>query len=152
MLAVLIQRGGADDLQLAARECRLEDVGRVHRRTGGTGPHQHVQLINEEDGFGSLEFINDAFEALFKLAAVHGTRNQRTYIQLQNSFANEGSGHIPFCDALGQPFYDGGLANTRLTNEGGVVLVAAGQDLDDTLDLVLASHHRVQLAFFGQGG
>ena len=50
VLAELVERGGADALQLAARQRRLEDVGRVDGALGGAGAHERVQLVDEEDG------------------------------------------------------------------------------------------------------
>ena len=49
VLAVLVERGRADALELAAGERRLEDVGGVDRAFGGAGADQHVQLVDEQD-------------------------------------------------------------------------------------------------------
>ena len=49
VLAVLVERGRADGVQLAAREHRLEQVGRVHRALGRAGPDDRVQLVDEQD-------------------------------------------------------------------------------------------------------
>ena len=49
VLAVLVERGRADAAQLAARERRLEHVGRVHRALGRAGADQRVQLVDEQD-------------------------------------------------------------------------------------------------------
>ena len=49
MLSVLVKRGGADALDLAAREWRLQDVGRINRTLSGASANQRVQLINKEN-------------------------------------------------------------------------------------------------------
>ena len=49
-----------------------------------------------------------------------------------------------------EAFGDRGLADARLADERRIVLGAARQDLDDALDLLLATDHRVELA--GAGG
>ena len=49
VLAVLVQRGGADAVQLAARQRRLEHVARVHRALGLARADQGVELVDEED-------------------------------------------------------------------------------------------------------
>ena len=58
VLAVLVEGGRTDGLQLAAGEHRLEDAGRVDGALGRTGTHERVQLVDEEDdvaaGCGSL--------------------------------------------------------------------------------------------------
>ena len=55
-------------------------------------------------------------------------------------------------DLLGEPFDDGGLAHAGLADEDGVVLGAAGEDLDDPLDLLLATDDRVELGLAGELG
>ena len=47
ILAVLVQGGGADALQLAAGERRFQHVGGVHRTLGGPGADQRVHLVDE---------------------------------------------------------------------------------------------------------
>ena len=49
VLAVLVQRGGADHVQLAPRQRRLEHVARVHRALGRAGADDGVQLVDEGD-------------------------------------------------------------------------------------------------------
>ena len=49
VLAVLVERGGADGVQLAARQHRLEQVGGVHGALGGAGADDRVQLVDEQD-------------------------------------------------------------------------------------------------------
>ena len=49
MLAVLVERGRADAVQLAARQRRLQQVGRIHRAIGLAGADQRVHLVDEQD-------------------------------------------------------------------------------------------------------
>jgi hypothetical protein len=49
MLAVLVERGGADAVQLAPRQRRLEQVGGVHRAVGLARADQRVHLVDEQD-------------------------------------------------------------------------------------------------------
>src|SRR6266550_4226527 len=49
VLAVLIQRGGADGLQLAAGQHRLQYRGRVDRALGRARPDEGVDLVDEQD-------------------------------------------------------------------------------------------------------
>ena len=49
VLAVLVERGGADAVQLAARQRRLQHVGGVHRAFGLAGADQRVHLVDEQD-------------------------------------------------------------------------------------------------------
>ncbi len=52
VLAVLVERGRADAVQLAARERGLEHVAGVHRALGLAGADHGVQLVDEDDGAG----------------------------------------------------------------------------------------------------
>src|SRR5699024_11163486 len=47
MLPELVDGGGADGLQFAARQHRLEDTGGIDRAFGGAGTDQRVNLIDE---------------------------------------------------------------------------------------------------------
>jgi len=150
--AVLIERRRANALQLAARQRRLEDVGRVHAAARRASTDQHVHLVDEQDAVGLLELLDHALEAFLELAAVHRAGHQRANVQLEHALSQQRRGRVARHDALGQPFDDGRLADTRLADERRVVLLAAAQDLDDALDLHLAPDHRIELAFFGQRG
>ena len=59
------------------------------------------------------------------------------------------SGHVAVDDPLGEALDDRGLADAGLADQDGVVLGAAGEDLDDAADLVVAPDHRVELAVLG---
>ena len=49
MLAVFVERGRADAVQLAARQRRLQQVGRIHRAVRLAGADQRVHLVDEQD-------------------------------------------------------------------------------------------------------
>ena len=49
VLLVFVERGGADAVQLAARERRLEQVRGIHRPVGLAGADQRVHLVDEQD-------------------------------------------------------------------------------------------------------
>ena len=52
VLAVLVERGRADAVQLAARQRGLEHVARVHGAFGLAGADHGVQLVDEQDDAG----------------------------------------------------------------------------------------------------
>src|SRR5204862_161741 len=75
VLAVLVERRRADRLQLAAREGRLEDRGRVDRALGRARADEVVQLVDEQDDVAPLhDLLHDLLEALLELAAVLRSR------------------------------------------------------------------------------
>ena len=74
VLAVLVERGGADAVQLAARQRRLEHVARVHRALGLARADERVQLVDEEDDLPVRvrHLLEHGLEALLELAAELG--------------------------------------------------------------------------------
>ena len=61
-------------------------------------------------------------------------------------------GHVALDDAAGEALDDGGLADTGLADQDGVVLGASGQHLDDPADLLVAADDRIELALAGRLG
>ena len=88
VLLVLAQGGGADDVQVAARQRGFEHVGGVHRALGGARAYHRVYLVYKEDYFalGALDFFNDSFEPLLKLAAVLGAGNKGAEVERHQVF------------------------------------------------------------------
>ena len=153
VLAILIQRGRTDDLDVAARERRLQDVRRIHRAFGRARADNHMQLINKQDHvFGVLQLVEHALNALFKLAAVLGARNHTGQIERNQTLALQVLGYVAGHNLLCQALGNRSLANARVTNERRIVLGAAGQDLDDAVDLFLTADDWVKLALAGSPG
>ena len=152
ILAVLVQRGRTDAVQLAPGQHGLEQVACIHGTVGLARTHDGVQLINEEDdlALALLDLIQDALQALLKLAAVLCTGHQRTHVQAEHGAVLQVLGHIAAHDPLGQALGDGGLANAGLTDQAGVVLGLTGQDADHIADLLITADHGVQLLLPGQ--
>ena len=151
VLAVLVERGRADALELAPRQRWLEDVRSVDRALGGTGTDQRVELVDEEDRVvGVPELLDDLLEALFELAAVLGAGHERPDVERQDPLVQQRLGHVARDDPVRQTLGDRGLADAGLPDQRRVVLQPARQDLDDTLDLLLAADDRIELA--GAGG
>ena len=152
VLAVLVERGGADHAQLAAGEQRLEHVAGVHRALGGAGADDGVELVDEGDdlALGVGDLLEHGLEALLELAAVLGAGHHRAEVEADQALVLEALGHVALDDAAGQALDDGGLADARLADEHGVVLGAARQHLDDPADLLVAADDRVDLAGAGR--
>src|SRR5450759_5788211 len=150
VLAVFVQCGGAYALQLAPGERRLEDVRGVDRSFGGTGADQRMKLIDEEHRVvGASQLFDDLLEALLELAAVFGAGNERTDVERQDALVGERFGDVATDDPVGQALRNRCLAKSGLANQSRVVLRASGQDLDDSLDLLLTADDRIELAQAG---
>src|SRR5690606_3573611 len=147
VLAVLVERRRADRLQLAAGEQRLQAVRGVDRALGGTGTHERVDLVDEDDDVAArADLLRDLLEALFEVAAVAGSGDERAEVERVDLLVLQRLGDIALDDRLGEALDDGRLADAGLADEDGVVLRAARQDLHDALDLLLAPDHRVELS------
>ena len=154
VLAIFVERGRADAVQFAAGQHGLEQVAGVHGAFGLAGADDGVQLVDEENdaAFGRLDFLEDGFETLLELAAELGSGDQRAHVERDDLLVFQTFGHVAAHDALGQTFDDGGLADAGLADEHGIVLGAAGQDLDDAADFFVAADDRVELVLRGRLG
>ncbi len=83
MLAVLVERGRADAVQLTARKRRLQQVGGIHRPIRLAGTDQRVHFIDEEDDLAvlRLHLVEHRLQPLFELAAIFRTGNQRAHVE-----------------------------------------------------------------------
>src|SRR4029077_2375193 len=154
VLAVLVERGGADGAQLTARERGLEQVGGVDRAFRRAGAHQRVQLVDEEDDLavGGFDLLEDGLEAVLKLASELGSCDKCAEVEPDDAFALQALRHVTLRDPLREPLCDGGLADAWLADENGVVLRPSRKDLNDTADLLVTADDRVELAFPGELG
>ena len=150
VLAVLVERGGADGLQLAAGEHRLEDRRGVDGALGGTGTDERVQLVDEQDDVAAgADLLEHLLEALLEVAAVAGAGDEGAEVERVELLALERLGDVVGDDLLGEALDDGGLADAGLADEHRVVLGAARQHLHDPLDLAVAADDRVELLLAG---
>jgi hypothetical protein len=150
VLAVLVYRGRADDLDLTARERRLEDGGGVYRALGGARPDEVVDLVYEQDDVAVVgDLLHYLLEALLELAAVLGAGDERAEVKGVNLFVTEDLGYTPLGYLLGKPLDDGGLADPRLADDDGVVLGAPHQDLHDPGYLLAPPDNGVELVLLG---
>jgi hypothetical protein len=149
VLAVFIERGRANAMQLAARERGLEHVARIHRALGLAGTDHGVQLVDEEDDLPFLlgQIIEHAFQALFEFAAELGAGDQRAHVEREDAFVAQTLGHFAVDDAQREALDDRGLADARLADQHGVIFGTPLQHLDGATDFVIAADHWVELAF-----
>jgi hypothetical protein len=104
VFAVLVERGGADALQLAAAEGGLDDVGGVHRALGGAGADDGVQLVDEEDDvLGAADLVHHRLDALLELAAVLGAGDHQGEVEGDDLLVAQDLRHVAVGDFLGEP-------------------------------------------------
>ena len=153
VLAVLVEGRRTDALEFTAAERGLDDVARVHRAFGGTGTHDGVQFVDEEDDVArTADFVHHRLDAFLELAAVLGAGDHQREVERDDLLVPQQFGDVAARDLLRQAFGDGGLANAGFAEQHGVVLRAAAEHLDDAFDLVLAADDGIQLALLGKFG
>ena len=153
VLAVLVEGRRADDLNFAAREGGLQNIGGVHAALGVARANDVMHLVDDENDVAELaNFLNKTLHAALELAAELRAGDERGEVKEIDLLAAELEGHLARGDALGKALGNGRLADARLADEAGVVLLAAVENLNDALDLLVAADHRVELAVAGALG
>ena len=149
VLPVLVERRGANRVQLAAREHRLQHLRRIHRAFGGACADDRVQLVDEENdlALGVGDLLEHGLEPFLELAAILRPGNERSHVEREDLLVLEPFRHVAADDPLRKAFDDGGLADAGLADEHRVVLGATREHLDDAANLLVAADHRVELAF-----
>jgi hypothetical protein len=148
IFAVLVEGGCADGAQASASQGRLQHIAGVHRAFGCACADQSVQLVDEEDDLavGVFDLLEEGLEAVFEFAAIFCACDHAGEVEGDDTLVFEYLGDIAEDDAAGEAFDDGGLAYAGFTDEDGVVLGAAGEDLDDAANLLIAADDRIELA------
>ena len=154
VLAILVKGRGADGAEFAAGKLGLEQVGGIHRPLGRTGTDNRVKLINKKNNLslGSGDFFQESLETILELSAKLRTGNHGSDVHGDDPLVLERLGDIAAHDAAGKPLDNGGLSDTRFTDQNGVVLGAAGEDLHGAADLLVATDDRIDLPFAGELG
>ncbi len=147
VLAVLVERGGADRLELAAGEHRLEDAGGVDRPFGGAGTDERVDLVDEQDDVAAgLDLLEDLLQTLLEVASVARAGDEGAEIERVELLVAERVGHVVVDDLLGKAFDDRRLADAGLADQHRIVLGASREDLHHPLELAGAADHGIELA------
>jgi hypothetical protein len=148
VLSVLVERRRANRLQLAAGEGRLQDRSCIDRSLSRSSADEIVELVDEEDDVAALgDLLHHLLQPLLELAPVLRPGDEGREVEGVDLLPLEELGHLVRGDSRGQALDDGGLADAGLAYEDGIVLRAAGEDLHHPLDLRLAPHNRIELAF-----
>src|SRR5262249_1552218 len=147
-LPIFLVGGRADTAQRAAGERRLEQVRGIHRAARGRPRADHgVDLVDEHDRAGRrLELLDHLLEALFEIAAITRTREQRPHVEREDGGIAQHVRHLAVDDAPRQSFRDRGLADAGIADEQRIVFLAAAEHLDGAVDLGAAADQRVDLA------
>mmetsp|Transcript_37009 Transcript_37009/g.119487 ORF Transcript_37009/g.119487 Transcript_37009/m.119487 type:complete len:602 (-) Transcript_37009:725-2530(-) len=148
VLAVLGDRGRADALKLTARECGLEQVGRVDGSLGGARADEGMDLVDEENRLVGLRHLLEyRLKPLLEFAAVLGVSDEQAELERENAHPEQPLRRVAVDDALRDALGDRSLADARVANQHRVRLAAADEDLHAAAHLVGAPDARVELPF-----
>ena len=139
--------GRTNAAQRARRQCRLEQVGRIHRPARrGTRTNDGVDFVDEQHGIWlRLKLGDNRLQTLFEITTIAGARQQRPHIERVDHRFDQHFRHIALDDALGQTFGNRRFAHTRIAHIKRVVLGATAEDLNGALDLLIATDQRIDL-------
>ena len=153
VLAVLIQSGCTNGLQLTTSQLRLQQGSCVNCTFCCTCTNKSVNLIDEQDDVAALvNLLENLLQALFEVTTVTGACYQRTQVKRVNLLVLQGLWNLAINNIESKTLDNSGLTNARFTDKNRVVLGAARQHLHDALNLRLTSNDWVQLAVLGSLG
>ena len=106
-----------------------------------------MHLVDEQDDVaGVLDLLDALLQAVLEFAAVLAACHKGGHVEREQALAAQDIGNLVGHDELRQALGDGGLAHAGLADEQRIVLLTAGEDLHDALDLAGAADDRVELA------
>src|SRR5699024_185859 len=110
--------------------------------------NDRVYFVDDQNDIALLfDLVDETLDAAFKLSAELGACDQCGQVEQVDFLVSQLIGHVARRNADGQTFGNRGLTDTRLTDEAGVILLAAVQNLDDAVGLLFASDDAVETAF-----
>ena len=82
MLAILINSRSTNNLQLTARQRRLNNISRINATLGTACTDNGVQLVNKENNaIITTQQLQNLLHALFKLTAILGACHQHAQLE-----------------------------------------------------------------------
>ena len=154
VLAIFVQRGGADGAQIAPGQRRFQHVRGVNGALGGAGANQRVQLVDEENdsAVALFDVLEHGLQTIFKLAAIFCPGQHGRQVERHHAFVFQLLGDIAGDDALRQTFNNGRLAHAGFANQYRIVLGAPRKHLDGAPNLLVAANHGIELSLPGEFG
>src|SRR6478672_8270123 len=149
VLLVLVEGGGADAVQFAARQRRLEEVGSIHRAVSLAGADKRVHFVDEEDDtpVRRRDLLQYRFQPLFEFATILGSGNHCAEVEGEQPLVLQAFRYVAVDDTQREALNDRRLADARFTYQHGIVLGSTRQDLNRAADLFVATDNRVELSF-----
>ena len=106
----------------------------------------------QNDVAAGFDFRDQRLHTAFKLTTELGTCHQGSQIQQENFLIPQLIGHITCCNTLSKALRDGSFTNTGFTDQTGIVLLTAVQNLNHPLRLHISADHLIQGTGLGSTG
>ena len=94
-----------------------------------------ISSMNKMMSPASLTSLMHVLQAVLELAAVLAAGHKGGHVEREQALAAQDIGNLVGHDELRQALGDGGLAHTGLADEQRIVLLTAGENLHNALDL-----------------
>ena len=149
VLVVLVECRRADAVQIAAGKRGLEHIAGIERAVRLARSDHSMDLIDEENDLALLllELVEDCLQPFLELAAVLRAGDKAAHVKGKKPLPLESLGHLLVDDSLGKALDNRGLADTRLTDQDGVVLRPSLKDLHSAPDFLVAPDDRIERSF-----
>ena len=149
MLAVFIDRRGADHLDLAPGKHGLHDIRSVKRAFRSSGTDDCMELIDKQKNIRrACCLAENTLDALLKFSPVLGSGYHGGHIQCDDPLVLKRLRNTSADDPLRKPFDDGSLADARLSYQAGIILGPSAQNLADTFGFGISADDRIDLPLF----
>ena len=112
-----------------------------------------MHLIDKQNDIARLfDLFGQSLDAALILSAKLCAGDQCCQIKQLDLFILQTVRHITFCNTQRKSLRDGGFADTRFTDQAGVVFGTAGENLDHTLDLFISADDIIDIALTSLSG
>ena len=124
MFSIFIECRRADQMQFAAGQHGLEQVGGIHGSFGRSRSDDRMQLIDEQQDLPlrGLDLLQTAFNRSSNSPRNFAPATKRSHVEHHDAFLLQSFRHVAFDDADGQSFDDRGLADAGFADQHGIVL------------------------------
>ena len=151
VFAEFIEGRGTNTLNFTSAQSWFQHIRSVDRSFCTTGTDQGVKFVDEQDRvLRPFHFIHDRLDSLFKLTTVFGSRHHHGEIQHNDPFVPENFGDFAIHHHLGKAFDDRGLADTRFSQQYGIILLSATKNLNHAFNLVRTPNDGVKFGLPGE--
>ena len=148
MLAIFIERGGADAMQFAPRQRRLQKVGASMAPSALPAPTSVcISSMNRMMPPSAAVTSERRPSSAPQIHREIWPRQSSEPMSSASSFLSfRALRHIALDDAKRQAFGNGGLAHAGFANENRIVLGAPGQHLNGAANFFIPANDRIELA------